>query len=69
MRSQLVSGVTVVQAIATAGGYTEFANPRKLQLIRGEDTSRLNALDFEKNPERDVELESGDVIVVPRSVW
>lgn len=67
-RFPVVSGVTILQAIAAAGGYTEFANPRKVQLIRGKTTTPVNMRDIERNPERDIRLESGDVIVVDRSI-
>jgi polysaccharide export outer membrane protein len=67
-RFPVVSGVTILQAIAAAGGYTEFANQRSVQLIRGKTTSTINMRDIEKNPERDIRLESGDVIVVSRSI-
>lgn len=60
-------GVTLLQAIATAGGYTDFADPRRIQIIRGNETMRVNARDFERNPDRDIPLESGDLITVPRS--
>lgn len=68
-RFPLVSGVTVLQAIATAGGYTEFANPRKVNILRGGKVRYVDARALEKHPERDIPLEAGDVIVVPRSVF
>lgn len=67
-RFPVVSGVTILQAIAAAGGYTEFANQRNVQLIRGKTTTTINMRDIERNPERDIRLESGDVIVVNRSI-
>ncbi len=67
-RFPVVSGVTILQAIAAAGGYTEFANQRTVQLIRGTTTNPVNIRDIERNPERDIRLESGDVIVVNRSI-
>lgn len=68
-RYPLLSGVTLVQAIATAGGYTEFANPRKVNLTRGDDTRVIDAQALQKYPDRDIPVEAGDVIVVQRSVW
>jgi protein involved in polysaccharide export with SLBB domain len=67
-RFPVVSGVTILQAIAAAGGYTEFANQRNVQLIRGKTTTTISMRDIERNPERDIRLESGDVIVVNRSI-
>lgn len=69
-RFPIVGGLTLMQAIAAAGGYTEFASPRNVQLLRG--TGRpidVNMRQIEKNPETDIRLESGDVIVVGRSMF
>lgn len=68
-RFPLTSGVTLVQAIATAGGYTDFANAKKINVIRGGRTFKYDVRNMEKHPEKDVEIEAGDVIVVPRSVF
>jgi polysaccharide export outer membrane protein len=67
-RFPIVSGVTLMQAIAAAGGYTEFANQRSVKLIRGGTTTTINMRDIDRNPERDIRLESGDIIVVDRSI-
>ena len=66
-RFPIIGGVTIMQAIAAAGGYTEFANQRSIKLIRGESTTTVNMRTIERNPERDIRLESGDVIVVDRT--
>ncbi|HRZ13453.1 MAG TPA: polysaccharide biosynthesis/export family protein [Kiritimatiellia bacterium] len=68
-RFQLMGGTTILQAIASAGGYTEFANPRRVELLRGEQRFVVNMREIEKYPARDKELESGDVIIVPRSAF
>ncbi len=68
-RYPLLSGVTIVQAIATAGGYSGFENPRKVKLLRGGKAKYLDAQAFEKHPEKDIAVEAGDTIVVPRSVF
>ena len=68
-RFPLLSRVTVIQAIAAAGGFTEFANPSKVEILRGNQRIRINAAEFEKYPERDKEIESGDVIIVQRSFF
>jgi len=67
-RFAIVSGVTIMQAIAAAGGYTEFASQRSIKLIRGGTTTTINMKSIERNPEKDIRLESGDVIVVDRSI-
>lgn len=68
-RYPLVTGTTIMQAIAAAGGYTEFAEPRKVTLTRGRDVKVINMRDVERNPQQDMSVESGDVIRVPRSIF
>jgi polysaccharide export outer membrane protein len=66
-RYPLAGSVTVLRAIATAGGYTDFANTSDIRLTRGDQTTRLNGKDIERSPEKDIEVEAGDVIVVRRT--
>ena len=68
-RFPLTSGITITQAIAAAGGYTEYANPRRVEIIRGGETIEVNARDKEQNPELDREVKVGDVIIVRRSIF
>ncbi|AKJ65172.1 polysaccharide biosynthesis/export family protein [Kiritimatiella glycovorans] len=66
---QITKGTTLLQAIAAAGGYTEYANERKIQITRGGETYFYNAKKLEKNPGRDPMIEAGDVIRVWRSIF
>ncbi|HQQ05185.1 MAG TPA: SLBB domain-containing protein, partial [Kiritimatiellia bacterium] len=68
-RFVLLSGTTLMQAIATAGGYTEFAQPKKVRLLRGGKSTIHDLKQIEKNPDKDISIEAEDVIVVPRSVF
>ncbi|MFH0908933.1 MAG: polysaccharide biosynthesis/export family protein [bacterium] len=68
-RFPLITGMTVLQAISAAGGYTDYANPKDVNIIRGGKGFRVNARDFERHPEKDVAIEPGDVIVIPRSFF
>lgn len=68
-RFALTGGMTILKALAAAGGYTEFANPRRVNVIRMGETFETNVRDIERSPERDVEVQPGDVIVVPRSMF
>ncbi|MDD4735869.1 MAG: polysaccharide biosynthesis/export family protein, partial [Kiritimatiellae bacterium] len=68
-RYPLVPGTTILQALATAGGYSEFANARKIKVLRGDAFFFVDAKELEARPELDREVEAGDVIVVPRSVF
>lgn len=66
-RFQIFAGVTVLQAIASAGGPTEYANTSKVQITRGTRSFFVNVKEMERNPEKDELLEPGDVIKVHRS--
>lgn len=68
-RFPLSSGMTVLKAIAAAGGYTEFANPRRVEVIRAGETISGNARQMEQNPEEDFLVQAGDVIIVRRSIF
>ena len=61
-------GITILQAVAAGGGFTEFAKKTKVELLRGETQTKHNLLDIRKHPEKDVRLEPGDIIIIPRSM-
>lgn len=66
-RYPIMGSVTLLQAIATASGYTDFADPRDVRIKRGDKMIRANAREAEKNTEKDLPIEAGDVISVERS--
>lgn len=64
--------MTVIQALALAGGLAQFANGNRIQILRREDGGRQRAIAFKYSDvesgdrlESNIELLSGDVIVVP----
>jgi len=67
-RYQIMSATRVSQAIAGAGGYTEFASG-KVQIKRGGQIIKVirNARRLERAPEDDILLEPDDVVEVLRS--
>lgn len=67
-RVQLTTRVTLLQAIAQAGGYTDYADQTDVRIIRAGRTLRFNAKDLSRFPERDVRIEPGDVINVTRGL-
>lgn len=66
-RFPLMGSVRLLQAIAAAGGFTDFADISDIRLTRGDRTYRLNGREIERNPEKDIEIEAGDTIVVKRT--
>jgi len=67
----LLPGMTVLQALSSAGGFTIFADLKKIYVLRKEG-GKQEKLPFNykevikgKNPEQNIELKAGDQIVVP----
>ena len=67
-RYPLVSGTTLLQAVASAGGYSPYANQRRIQLNRAGNSYFFNGKELEISPEDDAEIEADDVIRVHRSL-
>jgi len=63
----LVSPTTVLEAISKAGGLAEFANPKKIYVLRGDQRISFNYKDVihGKHLEQNIKLEPGDHIVTP----
>lgn len=67
----LLPGMTVLQALSSAGGFTLFANLKKIYVLRKED-GKQERFPFNyknvvngKNAEQNIALKAGDQIVVP----
>ena len=67
----LIPGMTVLQALARAGGFTTFADMKKIhvmRLVNGKHVEMpFNYREVLKgdNPEQNIKLEPGDTVVVP----
>lgn len=69
-RYPMYGDLTLVQAVTSAGGYTDYANRRKIKIIRGEQSLVFDATKIEKQEVSDPLVKPGDIIVVPRRfVW
>lgn len=64
---QLSAPTTVLEAISMAGGLREFANGKKIYVLRGDQQLRFNYKDVikGKNLDQNVYLQSGDHVIVP----
>ncbi len=67
----LLPRMTVLQALSSGGGFTQFARVKNIYVLRTENRKQVK-LPFNykeavrgKNPEQNIELLPGDVIVVP----
>ena len=67
----LLPGMTMLQALSSAGGFTQFANRKKIYMFRVENGKQVKyPFDYKavingKQTEENVELKAGDTIVVP----
>jgi polysaccharide export outer membrane protein len=67
----LLPNMTVLQALSSSGGFTQFARPKNIYILRVEDGKQVKhpfnykeALDGKKS-EQNIMLLPGDIIVVP----
>ncbi len=67
----LVPDMTVMQALSVAGGFTPYANVKKIHVIRTENgTDKMFPLNYKevssgRKTEQNIHLKPGDTIVVP----
>lgn len=67
----LLPNMTVLQALSSAGGFTQFANAKKIYVLRNESGRQMKIpFDYKEvisghRPEQNVGLKSGDTIIVP----
>lgn len=66
-------GITALNAIILAGGFTDVARPNKTKIVRGEKAKilnlKINLKDVLKGKADDVTLAPGDRVIVPESVF
>jgi polysaccharide export outer membrane protein len=63
----LVADTTVLEALSNTGGFREFANPKKIYVLRGTKKLKFNYKEVSqgKHMEQNLVLENGDKIFVP----
>jgi polysaccharide export outer membrane protein len=67
----LLPGMTILQALSSGGGFTQFANTKKIYLLRSENGKQVKyPFNYKeviggKNSAQNIPLKAGDTIVVP----
>jgi polysaccharide export outer membrane protein len=63
----LVVPTTVLEALVNAGGFRDFANTKKIRIMRGSQVFRFNYKEVTqgKHLEENIPLQAGDQIIVP----
>jgi len=59
--------LTLMSSINAAGGMTEFANAKKVRLIRGKEVMVIDTKQILKNPALDLPVKPGDQVFVEQS--
>lgn len=68
-RMAFTPDLTVLGAINSAGGFTDYANQSRVRLLRETHVYLLDVRKIRGNPSMDVYLKPGDKIDVPQSFW
>ncbi len=70
---KLRAGLTVVEAITMAGGFTKTAAPNKARLIRsqgiGKETVLVPLNEIIANVREDISLRAGDIVMIPETFF
>jgi polysaccharide export outer membrane protein len=63
----LVTPTSVLEALSRGGGFREFANTRKIRVLRGDEVLHFNYKDVTKGRhlEQNIAVENGDHIIIP----
>lgn len=64
---KLITPTTVLEALSQAGGFRDFANAKKIRVLRGTETFPFNWKEVSRGKKMDqnIYLENGDHIIVP----
>ncbi|MEI8233722.1 MAG: polysaccharide biosynthesis/export family protein [Verrucomicrobiota bacterium] len=66
-RLTYTADLTVMSAIAGAGGFNDFADKKRVKLVRGGAVQVIDTTKLSKDPSLDIKVLPGDQIVVPQS--
>ncbi len=68
-RVPFTEDMTLLAAINAAGGFNDFADQRKVRVLRGNSVQIFDVREFRRDPSRDVRLQPGDRVEVPQSFF
>jgi protein involved in polysaccharide export with SLBB domain len=69
MRVPFTEDVTLLAAINAAGGFNDFADQKRVRLLRGSEVKVYDVRQFRRDPSKDVKLQPGDRIEVPQTFF
>jgi protein involved in polysaccharide export with SLBB domain len=68
-RVPFTEDMTLLTAINAAGGFNDFADQRKVRVLRGSSVQIFDVRAARKDPSRDIRLQPGDRVEVPQSFF
>lgn len=68
-RVAYTSDMTILSAINAAGDFNEFADQKRVRLLRGDKVSIVNCKDIRREPSKDIKVLPGDQIQVPEGFF
>jgi polysaccharide biosynthesis/export protein VpsN len=68
-RVPYTADLTILASINAAGGFTPYADQRRVRLLRGTQVTVVDIKKIRANPSLDLQLQPGDKIEVPQSLF
>ena len=68
-RVPFTEDMTMLTAINAAGGFNDFADQKRVRLLRGSAVEVFDVRKFRRDPSLDVRLQPGDRVEVPQSLF
>src|SRR5437016_4431120 len=69
MRVPFTEDMTLLASINAAGGFNDFADQKRVRLLRGSKVTVYDVRKFRRDPSKDVNLQPGDKVEVPQSFF
>lgn len=68
-RVPFTEDMTLLAAINAAGGFNDFADQKRVRLLRGSEVKLYDVRQFRRDPALDVKLQPGDRVEVPQTFF
>ena len=69
MRVPFTEDMTLLAAVSAAGGFNDFADQKRVRLLRGNEVKIYDVRQFRRDPSQDVKLQPGDRVEVPQTFF
>jgi protein involved in polysaccharide export with SLBB domain len=68
-RIPFTEDMTLLTAINAAGGFNDFADQKRVRVLRGNDVKLYDVRQFRRDPSLDIRLQPGDRVEIPQSFF